>query len=156
MALEPITNTPKRLVFQRILPLICPDCRISVSRGVAEGRISAKSADALVVLFDRQLDEIHMSGPGCGGCHYGCRGRDVYYQAEMGDDAWGLKELGCRTALDGSRVAISELMSLALARVAKSEFCITHVELTHGAVSDWMEQHPALAQDFRKSMSDGI
>lgn len=65
------------LIYQRLLGVICPHCRLTFSAGVANGALDPELAMRFVKLSGQPANRLYIRGPGCGHCFMGLTGRTV-------------------------------------------------------------------------------
>lgn len=65
------------LVYQRLIGVICKECRITHTAGLRNGEIDPELSSRLCDLFGLTTDEMYLRGAGCSCCHNGLTGRTV-------------------------------------------------------------------------------
>lgn len=65
------------LIYQRLIGVICRECRVSFPEAVASGELEADLANRFVALSGQAPDSLFVRGPGCRACQSGLSGRTV-------------------------------------------------------------------------------
>jgi len=75
------------LIYQRLVGVICPDCRVDFPRAVADGLLEGDLAVRFARLSGQRLTDLHVRGPGCARCQSGLVGRTVVAETIRPDAA---------------------------------------------------------------------
>ena len=73
------------LIYQRLVGVICPACKIDYERGLGEGAISGELASEIVGITGREPDRLFLRGSGCDECSNGLVGRTVVAETVLPD-----------------------------------------------------------------------
>ena len=73
------------LVYQRLVGMLCPSCRIDYRDAVAAGGIDRRLAFSVMELTGRAAGALHVRGRGCGDCSDGLTGRTVVAETVLPD-----------------------------------------------------------------------
>ena len=73
------------LIFQRLLGVLCPSCKIGLPQGRDEGRITDFLLKEITELLDSHPSKIFIRGFGCGSCLHGLIGRTVVAETILPD-----------------------------------------------------------------------
>ncbi|MCY3674155.1 MAG: ATPase, T2SS/T4P/T4SS family [Paracoccaceae bacterium] len=73
------------LIFQRLLGVLCPNCKIGLPQGRDQGRISDFLLKEITNLLDSHPDKIFIRGSGCDSCLHGLIGRTVVAETILPD-----------------------------------------------------------------------
>ena len=75
------------LIYQRLVGIICPGCRVDFPRAVADGLLDGDLAVRFARLSGQRLTDLHVRGPGCARCQSGLLGRTVVAETIRPDAA---------------------------------------------------------------------
>ncbi|MGA1269895.1 MAG: GspE/PulE family protein, partial [Gemmobacter sp.] len=75
------------LIYQRLVGVMCPDCRVDFPRAVADGLLEGELAVRFARLSGQRLADLHVRGPGCARCQSGLVGRTVVAETIRPDAA---------------------------------------------------------------------
>jgi type II secretory ATPase GspE/PulE/Tfp pilus assembly ATPase PilB-like protein len=87
------------LIYQRLIGVLCPNCKMTLPAAVKAGQVEEDLALRLVKLTAQNPHEIFCRGPGCSSCFMGLAGRTVVAET-IRPDARLLE-----TYMDSSRIA---------------------------------------------------
>lgn len=73
------------LVYQRLVGVLCPSCRIDFRDAVAAGALGRRLAFSVIELTGRAAVDLHVRGRGCGDCSDGLAGRTVVAETVLPD-----------------------------------------------------------------------
>ena len=90
------------LIYQRLLGIMCPDCKITMTEGLSQGQLSSELVANLHELLDISPNKLFVKGPGCPKCILGLVGRTVVAETILPN----LKLLGCYE--EGNRRAMRD------------------------------------------------
>lgn len=154
------------LVYQRLCGVICPHCRISFEKAVAEGRLEADLAAQLADMFGRPQSELYIRGDGCNHCnHMGLVGRTVVSETCLTDPhlldlfkdgrRMDMRKYWTQTEEAGGMGGIP-VMHHALTKVGAGMCNIFEIEEEVDLVSSYLRDYshlvPQMADDVRAQM----
>jgi general secretion pathway protein E len=87
------------LIYQRLIGVLCPSCKIPLPRAIAEGAIEPDLAMRLLRLTGQSEHDLYCRGPGCSSCFMGLAGRTVVAETIRPDSRL------LETYMDSSRMA---------------------------------------------------
>ena len=75
------------LIYQRLIGVICPHCKINYEKGLNKGIISQELASEIISITSLGADKLFLRGAGCAECSNGLVGRTVVAETVLPDPA---------------------------------------------------------------------
>jgi len=73
------------LMYQRLIGIICPHCRVGYPAAVRDGRLSGDLAREVVAMTGKTETDLYIRGDGCDRCNRGLAGRTVVAETVLPD-----------------------------------------------------------------------
>jgi general secretion pathway protein E len=150
------------LAYQRLVGVICPNCRITFADGMLSGEIDSDLADRASEILGKSPFELFLRGPGCDGCVNGLKGRTVVAETVVTDSHLldlflDEKRAEMRrywvTPLDEGGLGGTPVMHHALVKVAAGICDINEIEEEVDLISAYEREYPHLLDRLRRDAS---
>lgn len=147
------------LAYQRLVGVICRDCRITFADGMLSGEIDPDLADRVSEILGKSPFELFLRGPGCDCCFNGLKGRTVVAETVLTDSHLldlflAEKRSEMRrywvTSRDQGGLGGTPVMHHALIKVAAGLCDINEIEEEVDLVSAYEHEYPHLLDRLRR------
>jgi general secretion pathway protein E len=151
------------LIYQRLLGVMCPHCRLTFAQAVANGMLDPELAERFMKLSGQPADRLYVRGPGCPQCFMGLTGRTVVAETIRPDthllelymgDSRSKAERYWLTPRDEGGLGGSPVLHHALVKAAAGIVDINEVEEEVDLVENYERELGQLVTRLRRDIAD--